>query len=216
MALNRLVKTWTAIVPIRSLTDGKTRLSGYPGASVLTEAFARDVITACAQCPAIERTILVSPDPAVLELAAQLGCIGVAQGGEEGINSAIAHVRAQVPDDTNVIAILGDLPCLDATTLLDVVSAAAEYETSFVPDTAGTGTTIWCTRDPSAESHFGHHSRAHHHAAGAIELGGAQASAEWARARRDVDTDIDLWDAQRLGVGPATRALVQPATYQPN
>jgi 2-phospho-L-lactate guanylyltransferase (CobY/MobA/RfbA family) len=37
-----------------------------------------------------------------------------------------------------------------------------------------------------------------------VELGSDQSGEHWLRARRDVDTAIDLWDAQRIGVGPAT------------
>jgi 2-phospho-L-lactate guanylyltransferase len=29
-----------------------------------------------------------------------------------------------------------------------------------------------------------------------------------ASVRRDVDTEVDLWDALRLGVGPRTKAVV--------
>jgi len=210
MALNMPVTTWTAIVPIRSLTDGKTRLAGYPGASVLTEAFAKDVIAACMACPGIDKVALVSPDPRVVDLAEASGCIGIAETDPDGINDAIAHARRELPTTERIVAILGDLPCIDGESLSAVLNAAREHETSFVSDTAGTGTTIWCTSDPSARSHFGHHSRAEHRAAGAIELGLQQTSPEWARARRDVDTDIDLWDAARLGLGPATRAIVQP------
>ena len=212
MALNMPVTNWTAIVPIRSLTEGKTRLAGYPGASVLTEAFAKDVIAACMACPEIDNVALVSPDPRVVELASASGCNGIAESDSDpdGINDAIAHARRELPDVRSIVAILGDLPCIDGSSLSAILTAAGEHETSFVSDTAGTGTTIWCTSDPSARSHFGHHSRAEHRAAGAIELGLEQTSLEWARARRDVDTDIDLWDAARLGLGPATRALVQP------
>ena len=212
MALNMPVTNWTAIVPIRSLTDGKTRLAGYPGASVLTEAFAKDVIAACMACPEIDSVALVSPDPRVVDLAAASGCIGIAESDSDsnGINDAIAHARRELPEAQSIVAILGDLPCIDDESLSAVLNAAGEHETSFVSDTAGTGTTIWCTSDPSARSHFGHHSRAEHRAAGAIELGLEQTSPTWARARRDVDTDIDLWDAKRLGLGPATRAIVQP------
>jgi len=214
MALNVPVTPWTAIVPIRSLTDGKTRLAGYPGASVLTEAFARDVIAACMACPEIGDIALVSPDPRVLDLAIASGCIGIAESDSDsdsgGINGAISQARQELSDAENVVAILGDLPCIDGPSLSTVLSAAQEHETSFVSDTAGTGTTIWCSSNPSALSHFGHHSRAEHRADGAIELGVDQTSLQWARARRDVDTEIDLWDAGRLGLGPATRAIVQP------
>ena len=207
MAFNRAVATtpaWTVIVPIRSLTEGKTRMGGYPSAPSLAGAFCTDVITACRQCPEIEETYVVSADPAVLDVATSLGARTFREDQARGINAAIASVRSELPPGAAVIAILGDTPCLDADVLSTVADAAREFPTSFVPDAAGTGTTMWCSTDQEAQPHFGEHSRAHHRRAGAIELGAADNSVTWAKARRDVDTEIDLWDAQRLGVGPAT------------
>jgi 2-phospho-L-lactate guanylyltransferase len=50
---------------------------------------------------------------------------------------------------------------------------------------------------------FGGRSRAAHRAAGAVEL----MLEGIASVRRDVDTEVDLWDALRLGVGPRTKAV---------
>ena len=44
---------------------------------------------------------------------------------------------------------------------------------------------------------FGHRSRAAHRRAGVVEL----TDAGLASLRRDVDTEVDLYDAQRLGLG---------------
>jgi len=152
--------------------------------------------------------LVVTSDPDAVALAEDCGARGVIQVGTEGINAAIAQVRGQVDPGEPVVAILGDTPCLTGETLSTVLAAANDHDVSFVADTAGTGSTMWCAKDPSATPYFGEHSRARHRAAGAVELGGDQRSEHWLRARRDVDTEIDLWDAQRIGVGPATaRAL---------
>ena len=202
------VGTWTAIVPIRSLNAGKSRLTGRLDAPTVTGAFARDVLAACSQCPEIGDVLVVTSDPDAVALAEDCGARGVIQVGTEGINAAIAQVRGQVDPGEPVVAILGDTPCLTGETLSTVLAAANDHDVSFVADTAGTGSTMWCAKDPRATPYFGEHSRARHRAAGAVELGGDQRSEHWLRARRDVDTEIDLWDAQRIGVGPATaRAL---------
>lgn len=198
------METWTAIVPIRSLHTGKSRLTGRPDLFALTESFARDVLAACANCPEIDEVIVVTSDPQVVELAEQCGGRGLLQAPPEGINEAVAQGRAASREGSPVVAILGDTPCLTGAVLTTVLAAATEHDVSFVADTAGTGSTIWCSRIPGATSHFGHHSRAHHRAMGAVELGSDQRGEHWLRARRDVDTAIDLWDAQRIGVGPAT------------
>lgn len=199
---------WTAIIPIRSFAEGKTRLQtpGVHTPSVI-EAFAQDVITACLTCPHIARTLIVSPDPSVLKLAIDHGCEAVRQESPDGINEAISLARHLVTGP--VIAVLGDTPCLTAAVLTMVVTSAQKCDVSFVADTSGVGSTMWCVKEDSpARSHFGHHSRAAHRNHGAVELGVGNASPEWARARRDVDTDIDLWDASRLGLGSASSQLL--------
>ena len=200
--------TWTAIIPIRSFTEGKTRLT-IPSADTraIIEAFADDVIHACSTCPEISRTVVVSPDPQVLALAQERGCEIFHEQGATGINGAIDSARANI--EGPIIAVLGDTPCITGAILTMVLQQARDHSTSFVADASGVGSTMWCAQPTStATSQFGHHSRAEHRAHGAVELGAHNASPEWARARRDVDTDIDLWDAIRLGVGPATSALL--------
>ena len=201
--------TWTAIIPIRSFTQGKTRLR-TPQARTpsLIQAFADDVIHACSTCPEISRTVVVSPDPQVLALAQNRGCGILEEQGATGINEAITLARTNI--EGPVIAVLGDTPCITGEILTMVLEEAHDQSTSFVADAAGVGSTMWCVQPPSAAtSHFGHHSRAEHRAHGAIELGTSEASPAWARARRDVDTDIDLWDAIRLGLGPASSELLR-------
>jgi 2-phospho-L-lactate guanylyltransferase len=211
---------WTAIIPVRSLTDGKSRLE-HPAiaAHTLIEAFVTDVVNACLDCPQIRRTVLVSPDPSAASLTDSLGCEFLAEPAVTGINEAIVATRSALASAEPVIAILGDTPCLTGSVLTAVLQRAEGQALSFVPDAAGTGSTMWCSTDPTAGPHFGHHSRARHREDGAIELGPKQQSPEllalWARARRDVDTDVDLWDACRLGTGPATTALIADSRVMP-
>ena len=205
MALNVPVTSWTAIIPVRSLIEGKSRLdTPEVDTAALAAAFLTDLIAACSQCKAIDQVVVVSPDPAVHTLAAELGARAVTEGSASGINAAIEKVRSELPEGTPVVAILGDTPSLGANVLDEVLASVGAHATAFVPDTAGTGSTLWCSTDPKARSHFGVHSRAKHRQAGAFELGSGNTTTTWARARRDVDTAVDLWDATRLGVGPAT------------
>ena len=225
MALNRDVpnnpkadERWTAIVPVRSLTEGKSRLlTGSSPAPGLIEAFARDVLRACGDSAHIGRTIVVSPDASIETLARDANSDFVPEASASGINEAIASVRATCEPNQPVIGILADTPCLTGATLDAVLAQAHNYDVSFVADAAGTGSTMWCAQVPGARSFFGSHSRAHHRASGAVELGvtapGGDEAFLWTRARRDVDTDVDLWDAHRIGLGPATtRAYEQWTT----
>ena len=200
---------WTAIVPVRSLTEGKSRLlTGSSPVPSLIEAFARDVLRACGESANIGRTIVVSPDASIEALAREGNSEFVPEPSASGINEAIASVRAICAPNQPVIGILADTPCLTGATLDAVLTHARDYDVSFVADAAGTGSTMWCAQVPGARSFFGSHSRAHHRASGAVELGSTAKSGDdaylWTRARRDVDTDVDLWDAHRIGLGPAT------------
>ncbi len=56
----------------------------------------------------------------------------------------------------------------------------------------------------SSTPRFGPRSRAAHAASGAVALEVGPVPG----LRRDVDTEVDLWDAGRLGLGPATAELV--------
>lgn len=211
---------WTAIIPVRSLTEGKSRLQ-HPAIApqALIEAFVTDVVNACLECPEIGRTVLVSPDPSAARLARALGCEIHAEPAVTGINEAIVASRSALESAEPVIAVLGDTPCLTGPVLTEILAQAQDQPVSFVADATGTGSTIWCSTDMTARPHFGHHSRARHREDGAIELGPKQPSPEllemWARARRDVDTDVDLWDAFRLGIGRATRMLIEDSLATP-
>lgn len=199
---------WTAVIPIRSFSEGKTRLHvSQVSTTSLIEAFAHDVISACKACAQIAHIIVVSPDPAVVTLAQRRGCQTHVEHRVSGINEAIMAARSKV--DGPVMAILGDTPCVDASVLSAVIDEASQHAVSFVSDTSGVGSTMWFAHHNADERpHFGPHSRAEHRSHGAAELGVGNATELWARARRDVDTDIDLWDAARLGLGPTTAALL--------
>lgn len=209
----RTPETWTAIIPVRSFTEGKSRLLLDPrdGAPLdryeMIRAFTTDVVRACSASSHITRTVVVSPDEQVIEHARACGADVAVETQPSGINEAVTFARSDVHGPIAVI--LGDTPCLTGSILDVVLDAAAGHDVSFVPDAAGVGTTIWCHSGPSpAHSHFGHHSRADHRLHGAYELGDGEHSYEWARARRDVDTDVDLWDAHRLGLGETTQQLL--------
>ena len=196
---------WTAVIPLRSLSEGKTRLS--TSSRALITSFATDLVDACLACPEIAHTIVVSPDADALALAQSLGADAIQEATESGINEAVQQGRTTA--DSAVIAILGDTPCITSEVLSTVLREAGKHTVGFVPDASGVGSTMWCVQPGVNDtSHFGHHSRAKHRAAGAVELGVGESSHLWARARRDVDTDVDLWDAQRLGVGAHTLALL--------
>lgn len=199
---------WSVVVPVKSLTVAKSRLEGLP-AQVrrnLALAFGLDTVAAVIATGQVAETVVVTND-ATREEFERLGALVVADRPDAGLNPAILHGEQYLRSrdaDVSVLAMTGDLPGLRPDDLSQLLTdAVAPYW--FVADAHGTGTTMLAAAAGRRLSPaFGPGSRAAHEAQGAVER--AQAGA---RARRDVDTLGDLWDAVRHGVGPRTAAAVE-------
>lgn len=202
------ITDWTLVVPVKRLDRAKTRLSTRPAEqrARLALAFARDVVTAAVACPAVQRVVVVTDDPRAR--AALVGIDGVVvepDAPDAGLNAALAHGARGAGPGTAVAALSSDLPAARAVELTRALAAATSWPRSFVADASGVGTTLLAALPGvPLDPRFGPRSRAAHAASGAVEiaLGGI------AGLRRDVDTEVDLWDAVRLGVGPATREVL--------
>lgn len=200
-------REWRVIVPLR-LSDAKTRMSAQPAPRrrELAVAMALDVIAAARTCPVVAEVVLVA-DPAGAEAVEASGAAPdalVADPGE-GLNAAI---RAGAAGSSGpVAALLADVPCATPDALLLVLSACVD-DTLIVSDAEGIGTTLLAACDTGRlDPRFGPRSRAAHVAAGALDLPDPFPGA-LAGLRRDVDSDVDLWDAQRLGIGDFTGAVL--------
>jgi 2-phospho-L-lactate guanylyltransferase len=225
---------WSVILPVKLLADAKSRLHVDHGRAELALAFFTDVLDASRMAPSVGEIHVVSDDPAaqaVVQEAADDRVRIVEQGPVAGLNPAIRHAASRIPSSTPVAVIASDLPCLDAATVTMVLAQAAHHERAFVTDAQGIGTTmLFRTAGPSLDPAFGGRSRARHRQLGYVELAESQQreskereheerepkdTEHWARARRDVDTAVDLWDAQRIGVGQATAAILLGSTNTP-
>jgi 2-phospho-L-lactate guanylyltransferase len=193
---------WTVVVPVKALDRGKSRLSTRTAAGrrALSLAFALDTVAAAVEAGP---DVLVVGGDDVRDAVAALGARWTADPGG-GINAAVEGVLAPL-SGRSVAVLVGDLPALRADELRLALHAAAAVPRGLVADAAGIGSTLLCALPGTAlKPAFGPRSRAAHKAAGAVEL----ALPPVPGLRRDVDIEVDLWDAQRLGVGPATsRAL---------
>jgi len=194
------------VVPVKLLTQAKSRLSAYgdEGRAALALAFAGDVVAAALLCPVVREVLVVTDD---VRAAAELGRPGarvVADAPGGGLNAALARgaglLRA-ADADIGVVALTSDLPTLRPGHLHAALDSAGAR--AFVSDAEGVGTTLLA----AAPGHdllpaYGPGSRRRHLASGAVELAAPPA------LRRDVDTPADLRAALRLGVGPRTAALL--------
>jgi 2-phospho-L-lactate guanylyltransferase len=195
---------WTVVVPVKHLGQAKSRLRGaLPGVphEDLALALVLDTLTAALACPAVAAALVVSSDAAVAAAAGGLGAKVLPDEPDAGLNPAFA--RGAAAASGAVAALAGDLPALRGDDLAAALGAATVR--GYVPDAAGTGTTLLAAPlGVPLNPRFGPGSARAHARSGARELAGAGAS-----LRRDVDTAADLAEAARLGLGPHTSALLR-------
>lgn len=202
-------------MPVKEPGVAKSRLlpADEPVRPELAIAFLDDVLAALAGAPSIGAIVVVTSSERAARHAATAGAVVVDDPRDpaDPLNAAILAGRSACEGDA--IAIAADLPCLDAATVEAVLAAAelARPGASFVCDAAGTGTAMLAMpAGCGVRPEFGERSRARHASARAVEL--AITGSAGARARRDVDTAVDLWDAARIGTGPATRRVLHWST----
>jgi 2-phospho-L-lactate guanylyltransferase len=199
---------WSVIVPVKRLPAAKTRLKDPRRApadhAALALALALDTVRAAAGSPAVARVVVVTDDADAGRAVRTLDAVVVRDEPDAGLNPALAHgasAARQIAPEDGVAVLSADLPALRPAELTAALTAAAATGRAFVPDTAGTGTTLLAAA-PGAplDPRYGPGSRDDHRASGAVELAG-----DWPSLRRDVDTAADLAEAAALGLGPATR-----------
>lgn len=205
---------WTAIVPVKSLPEAKSRLlpPDDPTRPELALAFLQDVLSALERANSIVDVFVVTDDERVQGIVAATSARWLPESPHSGLNPAASFGAAHVPAVAPVAIIAGDLPCLTPECLDRVLTLAQEHRQSFMSDTQGIGTTMLMDRAAiTCSPAFGERSRARHAQLGYVDLGlhcDGDARRLLARARRDVDTQVDLWDARRIGVGAATEAVL--------
>ncbi len=205
-----------AVVALKATEHAKSRLASFPDPLRRRLAWTMAVDTLLALSDAVDHLVVVSDQPA---LDSRLRRIGLsvevrAEAGRPGMNAALNQgadvLRAR--GFRTVLACVGDLPALRATSVRRILDQAEPHSRSFVADASGVGTTMLITRLARLDPHFQGRSAAAHHTSGAIPLAPQAGSDSWADARRDVDTEIDLADAIHLGIGPTTSALIDQTT----
>jgi 2-phospho-L-lactate guanylyltransferase len=214
---------WIAVVPVKRLSLAKTRLHlAGVGRDDLAMAFALDTVTALRNATAIDRVVVVTDDRRARRTFDDVfGIVDhedpqppaatpihvVPDVPDAGLNTALSHgaqVARLLETNAGIVAVSSDLPAVSAAEVDHVLASAPPDVCSFVADASGIGTTVLCA-PPGVDfaPDFGRRSRAAHRRMGFVEL-----TLDVPTLRRDVDTAVDLWDAQRLGTGPATRGLL--------
>jgi 2-phospho-L-lactate guanylyltransferase len=207
---SRPALAWSLVIPVKVLALAKSRLTGLagPDRAELALAMAADTVAAAVAATAVAAVLVITDDAAVRAAMADLGAVVLADEPAAGLNSALAAGAAYARDlwpERGVAGLAGDLPALRAGELTTALEAAASRGHAFVPDAAGTGTTLYAAAPgASFEPLFGPGSRDRHVAAGVAELD----LPGLAGLRRDVDTAADLMLAAAIGLGPRTSAVL--------
>lgn len=162
-----------ALIPIRSFTEGKSRLAGAVGAldrEQLIKRMFEHVVSAVRQSGVVDRIVVVSPDPAVLAAAAAIdsSILAVRQPhSQPGLNAAVALGReAAIRLRASAMLVLfGDLPVLQPDDVRSLVRRDAPVV--IATDRHGAGTNALMLRLGSRAAsqftfHYGPNSRQRH------------------------------------------------------
>lgn len=214
MDTTHAVPPTAAVVALKPSEYAKSRLEvPVPLRQRLAESMALDTLRALAT--AVSRVVVVSGQPA---LASRLSRAGVSatvlpEPDRPGMNAALAYGADRLRADgfATVLACVGDLPALQATSVARVLQVSRSFPRAFLADASGVGTTMLVAHETGLLPAFSGRSAARHRESGAVPLTEELLGEPAADARRDVDTAVDLVTAIGLGVGPHTAALVDPA-----
>jgi 2-phospho-L-lactate guanylyltransferase len=220
-----------AILPVKRFANAKQRL----GASVtdplrleLAEAMVTDVLSALEQTALIEQTIVVTREPAITDVARELGAVVVEDHLEQGQSAAVSLgiEQALMSGVERVLCIPGDCPALDPEELEALLASTEEADRGdaeeptvvIVPDRHGTGTNGLLMNPPGAISpSFGPDSCARHQTL--ARAAGVRWRLEQPRSLLlDIDTGADLAELRERLAGanaPAerTRAVLERPVY---
>lgn len=186
-----------AVLPIKSFTDAKQRLSDELAAGprrVLAEAMFSDVVTALRRSQAVDAMLIVSSDPTAQRIAGGHGADVVEDRGEGHSPAAMLGVTYAVERGANrVLLVPGDCPLLDPRELDELIArVTGERSALIVPDRHGTGTNALLLSPPtSLTPSFGPGSRERHQQL-AAEQGTPAEVVEVPTLALDVDTAEDL------------------------
>ena len=187
----------TAIVPVKRFGAAKQRLCDVlepTQRAQLAGAMLADVLEALSRSRLIERTLVVSGEPAVAGIIAAAGVECVPDPADRGHSAAaMLGVEVALAAGAGAAALLpGDCPMLDPGELDQALEGLSTGTAVVIPDRHGSGTNGLLLAPPNAiEASFGPDSRERHlRLAG--EAGLRPAVAELDSLAPDLDTGGDL------------------------
>ncbi len=138
--------TLWAIVPVKPLAKGKTRLANTLGPAERTQLnreMLEHILTELAAVPEVERTLVVSRDSAVLALARDKGARTLSERQPAELNRALERATgaAQAYGASGVLILPADLPLVTRDDIRALVALGARPPVVVIaPDRRGEGT----------------------------------------------------------------------------
>ena len=138
--------TLWAIVPVKPLRRGKSRLAGTLSEDERTElnrSLLQNTLKTFAGLKEVEEVLVISRDPQALSIARHYGARTVREDGQPELNTALqrATVIAQVYATRGVLVLPADLPLVTREDVLTLIERAGEPPAVVIaPDRHGTGT----------------------------------------------------------------------------
>jgi 2-phospho-L-lactate/phosphoenolpyruvate guanylyltransferase len=200
----------TAILPVKRFAAAKRRLAAGiddEQRAALAAAMLEDVLEAIGEARSIERTIVVSDEPAAVASAARAGAETIPDADGGHVEAALAGVaRAEERGAGCVVLLPGDCPLLEPRELDRLLTGMPGSYVGIVPDRHGTGTNALALAPPGAiRPAFGEGSCARHVAA-AREAGVPYGVEELPSLALDLDTPADVIALARALEGRPGRA----------
>lgn len=143
-----------AVVPIKGLESAKSRLASRLGPherSALVLRLLDHVLGVVGTWSAVERVVVVTPDPSVVERAEAFGATVIDEVAGAGQNAALERARAIAHrwSPSAMLVLSGDLPLLVPRDLEEIGRlGATEGSVVLAPDRHGVGTNALLLRPP--------------------------------------------------------------------
>jgi 2-phospho-L-lactate guanylyltransferase len=141
-------------VPVKDLTHAKQRLTSVLSADErgeLARAMLRDVLQALAAAD-LDRVWVITRDRAAAAIARSLGAEPVTEAENRGHTAAIALAQAEAArrGARVFLTVPGDVPCVTADELRQIVDGVRDGAPVFVPSRSGLGTNGVALAPPDA------------------------------------------------------------------
>lgn len=123
--------TLWAIVPVKPLRRGKSRLAGTLSEderTALNRTLLQNTLQTFSDLKEVEEVLVISRDPHALTIARNYGARTVREDGQPGLNTALqrATVVAQIYATGGVLVLPADLPLITREDVLTLVERACE------------------------------------------------------------------------------------------